>query len=68
MRKAIIISIVAVTFGVFSCTAAFGDFNASVQTDKLIYQVGETVNWELYAWADVAGSEAASGLGEAAGG
>ena len=62
MKKTIIISIVAVTFGVFSCTAAFGDFNASVETDKLIYHVGETVSWELYAWADVAGSGAGVSL------
>ena len=59
MNKTIVLSIVGI---LLLGTAANADFNLSVTTDKMMYIPGETVNWTLWAWADVEGSGAGISL------
>ena len=56
MKKTVTIGLLVVAFGVFPGTAAFGDFIAFVNTDKQVYEIGDTVNWALYAYAQISGS------------
>ena len=55
MNRAIVLSIVGI---LVLSSAANADFHMEVTTDRLTYNLGDTINWTLWAWADTEGSGA----------
>lgn len=60
MRKSIMLGVVGVLLVASIAAAQAPALNLTVETDKALYMLGETVTYTVYAWTDPTGNEGVS--------